>query len=92
MELIKLYLNLYPKEGFDVPVTGLARSQEPTWHHPRFGPARPNGSRRGGRGLSVSNEILGLAGRNYVIDVVIGHQILYGTSNQQQLTALLTSD
>ena len=43
---------------------------------------RPSGSHRGGRGLGVPDEILGLTGRNRAIGATTGCQILTGTPNR----------
>ena len=49
---------------------------------PSFRPARPSGSLRGGRGLGVPDELLGLAGRNRAIGAVTGRHFSSDTSNK----------
>ena len=42
------------------------------WRGEEFRPARPKDSLRGGRGLVLPDEILGLSGRNWAIEGVTG--------------------
>ena len=64
-----------------MPMTGLDRRGDQRWRRPQFRPARPSGPLRGGRGVGVLDELLGLAGRNWAIGAVTGRQFSSGTSN-----------
>ena len=52
------------------------------FHSLTFRPVRPSASLRGGSGLGVPDEILGLAGRNRAIGTATGRQISSGTPNR----------
>ena len=60
-------------------MTGLARQSR---RLAKFRLARPNGSRRGGRGWDVPDELLGLAGRNRAINAVAGRHFSSDTLNK----------
>ena len=53
----------------------------PSVSRAQFRPACPSGSLRGGRGLGVPDEILGITGRNRAIDAATGRHFSFGTLN-----------
>ena len=76
-------MNTVDRERFGDPASCVDDSgARPSVSRAQFRPARPSGSLRGGRGVGVPDELLGLAGRNGAIGAVTGRHFSSGTLNK----------